>query len=90
MKPFSFVLLALTPLAVQGGEPTPAVDRRFAQPEGTEVPSFQRHVVPLLGRHSGRCRQGCDRVLEHARTGDGSSSMVGGCVATERASGQTS
>src|SRR5689334_20663203 len=25
-----------------------------------------RHVVPLLARHSGACRQGCDRALEHA------------------------
>jgi 5'-methylthioadenosine phosphorylase len=25
-----------------------------------------RRVVPLLGRHSGACRQGCDQALEHA------------------------
>ena len=25
-----------------------------------------RRVVPLLGRHSGACRQGCDHALEHA------------------------
>jgi 5'-methylthioadenosine phosphorylase len=25
-----------------------------------------RHVVPLLAGHSGPCRQGCDRALEHA------------------------
>jgi 5'-methylthioadenosine phosphorylase len=25
-----------------------------------------RHVVPLLARHSGACRQGCDHALEHA------------------------
>src|SRR5438876_11653839 len=25
-----------------------------------------REVVPLLARHAGPCRQGCDRALEHA------------------------
>ena len=28
--------------------------------------SLVREVVPLLARHSGPCRQGCDRALEHA------------------------
>ena len=25
-----------------------------------------KHVVPRLGRHTGPCRQGCDRALDHA------------------------
>ena len=40
------------PVAVQfdpNVEPRPSVKRRFSEP-GTEVPDFQRHVVPLLGR----------------------------------------
>ena len=29
---------------------TPAASERFADPQAAEVPDFQQHVVPLLGR----------------------------------------
>ncbi|MEQ8789023.1 MAG: DUF1549 domain-containing protein [Pirellulaceae bacterium] len=31
-------------------ETLPSIDQRFAQADATEVPNFQRHVVPLFGR----------------------------------------
>ena len=31
-------------------EPAPPLSQRFAQQGSTEVPDFQKHVVPLLGR----------------------------------------
>ncbi|MDW8267217.1 MAG: DUF1549 domain-containing protein [Gemmataceae bacterium] len=43
------VLLGLMGI-VAGGVPLPAVEQRFSVNHPTEVPSFQRHVVPLLGR----------------------------------------
>jgi hypothetical protein len=42
---------ALLPACSFGGEPLAALPQRFAgAKEGTEVPNFQRHVVPLMGR----------------------------------------
>lgn len=51
----SLALLALTGAGVasaadQAGETLPAVDQRFAQADAQEDPSFQRHVLPLMGR----------------------------------------
>ena len=40
--------LFATPAA--GAEIVRRVDERFASPEAAEVPDFQKHVVPLLGR----------------------------------------
>ncbi|HVW35664.1 MAG TPA: hypothetical protein VHB99_00095, partial [Pirellulales bacterium] len=31
-------------------QPAPAASERFAAAEGEEVPSFRRHVLPLMGR----------------------------------------
>ena len=41
-------LLVSGPL--RAAEPAPAVDRRYSAADPEEVPDFQRHVVPLLGR----------------------------------------
>src|ERR1051325_11737382 len=42
-------VLLCSVLPMSADELAPA-NRRFAAAEGTETPSFQRHVVPLLGR----------------------------------------
>src|ERR1051325_10573587 len=42
-------VLLCSVLPLSADELAPA-NRRFAAAEGTETPSFQRHVVPLLGR----------------------------------------
>lgn len=57
---FRAVVLALASTAasnarVSGADanempPTPAANERFAAAEGQEVPSFRRHVLPLMGR----------------------------------------
>ncbi len=46
----SLSVLWMAPTLAVAGEPTGPVNQRFANAEGTETPSFQRHVVPLLGR----------------------------------------
>src|SRR5262245_16597648 len=33
-----------------GDNIVPPISERFAKPDATETPSFQRHVVPLVGR----------------------------------------
>src|SRR5262245_390868 len=46
------VLLAAAALPVRthAADVLPSAQQRFAAAEGEESPSFQRHVVPLLGR----------------------------------------
>lgn len=45
------ILLSLIPLAcLPADEVLAPVNQRFATPDAAEVPDFQRHVVPLLGR----------------------------------------
>src|SRR5438105_3934202 len=46
----SIFLITLAPMRAWSADATPPVDRRFAETDGTETPSFQRHVLPLLGR----------------------------------------
>jgi hypothetical protein len=48
----SWLVLALLVFAppAAAAEPLPAADQRFDSAEGNEVPSFQRHIVPLMGR----------------------------------------
>lgn len=41
---------AALPAESSGAEPTPPITQRFAQDDGEEIPDFQRHVAPLLGR----------------------------------------
>ncbi|MHC5537377.1 DUF1549 domain-containing protein [Singulisphaera rosea] len=53
IHPFLGISAALALMAASstlGAEMTRAVPERFASPEGSEVPDFQRHVLPLLGR----------------------------------------
>src|SRR5207244_6628306 len=42
--------IALLPPAGQAAEVIRPASERFKAADGTETPSFQRHVVPLLGR----------------------------------------
>lgn len=44
------VLIAGMPVLAAANDVLPPVSRRFAQDEPAEVPHFQRHVIPLLGR----------------------------------------
>ena len=44
------VIGGLLPLASLAADMQPGVDQRFAQSNVGEIPDFQRHVVPLLGR----------------------------------------
>src|SRR6188508_3321952 len=39
-----------TSLTIASADELPPANKRFAGAEGAEVPSFQRHVIPLLGR----------------------------------------
>lgn len=51
MIPLSFTALLLGGLpAANAAEVLPPASQRFAAASGPEVPSFQRHVLPLLGR----------------------------------------
>lgn len=43
-------IILLTPLIAIAGESLAPASERFKTPTGDETPSFQRHVVPLLGR----------------------------------------
>src|SRR5262245_16859096 len=43
-------LLGLLALPAPGAETIRSVEERFARPDAAEVPDFQKHVVPLLGR----------------------------------------
>ncbi|QEG42935.1 DUF1549 and DUF1553 domain-containing protein [Roseimaritima ulvae] len=43
-------LLMFVPGTLVAAEPLPGLDVRFAAAETSEVPDFQRHVTPLLGR----------------------------------------
>ncbi len=47
---FGLLLFTLTPNLSRAAEPIPPANVRFADADGTESPSFQRHVIPLLGR----------------------------------------
>lgn len=38
------------PAAVSAADPVPPASERFTAADGAETPSFQRHVVPLMGR----------------------------------------
>src|ERR1041385_2185722 len=44
------ILLASDAPALAHADVLAPANTRFAQPDGEEIPSFQRHVVPLLGR----------------------------------------
>ena len=46
----SCVAAVMLPAGLLADEITPPASERFAAAEATEVPDFQRHVVPLLGR----------------------------------------
>ncbi|MBL8794638.1 MAG: DUF1549 domain-containing protein [Planctomycetia bacterium] len=52
MKRIALGLFAALLLAapLEAAEVLPAASQRFAAAEGADVPSFQRHVLPLLGR----------------------------------------
>src|SRR5262249_2528105 len=45
-----FIGLCLFAVPASGAETVRRVDERFANPDAAEVPDFQKHVVPLLGR----------------------------------------
>lgn len=45
-----FLAFALLPGAALAGEPMRPANERFAKEDAGETPSFQRHVIPLLGR----------------------------------------
>ena len=36
--------------SIAAAEPRDPINKRFAAAEGEETPSFQRHVLPLMGR----------------------------------------
>ncbi len=42
--------MCLVAMSASGAEVVRRVDERFASPDAAEVPDFQQHVVPLLGR----------------------------------------
>ncbi len=44
------VVFAILPLAARGADAKPPVDQRYAKADAAETPSFQRHVLPLMGR----------------------------------------
>jgi len=48
--PFSSIVLTLSVVAVHAADALPPASDRFAQDKAAETPSFQRHVVPLMGR----------------------------------------
>lgn len=50
MKSFVAVAACLIATAAQAGEALPRIDQRFAVEDVAEMPSFQRHVLPLMGR----------------------------------------
>ena len=55
---FAVVLLVGCLAPVQAGEAVRPVSERFAAPDVREVPDFQKHVIPLLGRlgcNSAKC-----------------------------------
>ncbi len=47
---FTILLCLLPGTSLLAAEELPPVSQRFGKKETTEVPGFQRHVVPLLGR----------------------------------------
>lgn len=49
-RPLLILALLVVPTFVSAAEPAAPVNVRFQAAEGDEVPDFQRHVVPLLGR----------------------------------------
>jgi Protein of unknown function (DUF1549)/Protein of unknown function (DUF1553) len=52
MRNFVWVAIAaiIVPSASQGADPIPPANVRFEKADTDEVPSFQRHVIPLMGR----------------------------------------
>lgn len=44
------LMALLWPAALQAGDVLPQASQRFAAAEGEEVPSFRRHLLPLMGR----------------------------------------
>ncbi|MFN4258234.1 MAG: DUF1549 domain-containing protein [Gemmataceae bacterium] len=46
----SLLCLGAGAMPVVAGEVLPPTSQRFVDAQGTETPSFQRHVIPLLGR----------------------------------------
>jgi len=44
------VIAFVWPAAASAAEPVPPASQRFAAADGEEVPSFRRHVLPLMGR----------------------------------------
>lgn len=44
------LIAMLWPAALEAGEILPPANQRFATGEGEEVPSFRRHLLPLMGR----------------------------------------
>lgn len=44
------LMALLWPAALQAGDVLPQASQRFAATEGEEVPSFRRHLLPLMGR----------------------------------------
>lgn len=49
--PVLWLLIGLLPITtLAAADVTPPASERFAESEAAEVPDFQRHVVPLLGR----------------------------------------
>src|SRR5688572_7818159 len=44
------VLLACVATSAFGDQPIPPVNQRFSDSAVNEIPSFQKHIVPLFGR----------------------------------------
>ena len=57
MKPHALFLLAALPAFSPAADPLPPASERFRAARGDEVPSFQRHVVPLILRVTTRSSQ---------------------------------
>ena len=50
-RPLIFAIgFCLVAMSASGAEVVRRLDERFASPDAAEVPDFQKHVVPLLGR----------------------------------------
>ena len=50
MRPLSLSLLLAVPAVTSAADALPPANERFAAEKGDEVPSLQRHVIPLMGR----------------------------------------